>query len=460
MVEKNVRRIMDVSGTEQRAAETVLNAAITEPETFDAKELNRILHLFESKDKTVRLSASWALGLVVSANPEAVSGSVRALASLLESEPEAVHEDIIRALGYVAAEYPELVRDALEDLDLRDDVHDKQLIASIRERALGDSVTTLTGEASEYQGLGNAAEDDDPVEETPDRAERSRPPDEPPPTPPSVDARREAFDPVKSRGSGSHVDLWLVRYSTREGTHSALLKLIQHRAPAAFDAEFTETLDEWQSVDDHDAIVPVVAHGTIPKPWFVVEYQEGGRLSDRLGSLSDREARWVIDRIVDAVCHAHGSGVIHGGLTPRNVIFSRTYEDNVWPYPKISNWGISQLLCQLSALPMGVPPMYAAPEQVAPDQFGGVDGSTDIYHLGLIVYELLTGRLPFDGQPGVVLRKVVEQQPPPASQFNDKLSAGVDTVLAKCFRKSKLYRYNTVQDFRTELRGALSGGSV
>jgi len=206
--------------------------------------------------------------------------------------------------------------------------------------------------------------------------------------------------------------------------------------------------------------VPVVAHGTIPKPWFVVEYQEGQRLSDRLGSLSDREARWIIDRIVDAVCHAHGSGVIHGGLTPRNVIFSRTYDGNVWPYPKISNWGISQLLCQLSALPMGVPPMYAAPEQVKPDQFGGVDASTDIYHLGLIVYELLTGRLPFDGQPGVVLQKVVEEQPPPASQFTDELSDGVDTVLAKCFRKSKLYRYNTVQDFRTELRQALSGGAI
>jgi hypothetical protein len=68
--------------------------------------------------------------------------------------------------------------------------------------------------------------------------------------------------------------------------------------------------------------------------------------------------------------------------------------------------------------------------------------------------------LPFDGQPGVVLQKVVEEQPPPASQFTDELSDGVDTVLAKCFRKSKLYRYNTVQDFRTELRQALSGGAI
>jgi len=152
--------------------------------------------------------------------------------------------------------------------------------------------------------------------------------------------------------------------------------------------------------------------------------------------------------------------VTHGGLTPRNVIFSRSYDDNVWSYPKISNWGISQLLCQLSALPMGVPPKYAAPEQIAPEDFGGVDASTDIYHLGLILYEMLTARLPFEGQPGVVLQKAVTEQPPPASQFNDDLSEGIDTVLAKCFRKSKLYRYNTVQDFRTELNQVLSGGSL
>lgn len=451
---------MNVSGDEQRAAETLLTAAVTEPETFNASEIKRVLHLFESRDETVRLSASWALGLVVSANPEAVSGSVRALASLLESEPTRNHDHIIRALGYVSAEFPELVRDAIEDLDLGEDASYKQLIAAVRDRELSGSVTTHTGEASEYRGLGLVDDDPEPTEEPPERDQRSRPPEEPPPTPPAVDAKREDFEPVKSRGSGSHVDMWLVRYVTGSGTHSALLKRIRHRAPAAFDTEFTETLDEWQSVDDHDAITPVVAHGTIPQPWFVVEYQEGRRLSDRLGELSDRQSRWIIERIVDAVCHAHGSGVIHGGLTPRNVIFSRSYDDNVWSYPKISNWGISQLLCQLSALPMGVPPRYAAPEQVAPEEFGGVDASTDIYHLGLIVYELLAGRLPFEDQPGVVLQKVVTEQPPPVSQFTDELSAGVDTVLAKCFRKSKLYRYNTVQDFRTELNQVLAGGSL
>ncbi|MFW5977671.1 MAG: protein kinase domain-containing protein [Halohasta sp.] len=461
MVETYLREIMNAWGRDQRTAETLLPAAVTEPETFNASEIKRVLHLLESRDETVRLSASWTLGLVVSENPDSVSGSVRALASLLESEPTRKHDDILRALGYVAAEFPDLVRDAIEELDLGDDASYKQLIGVVRDRELSGSVTTHTGEASEYSGLGTVDDDDpEPAEERPEREQRSRPPEEPPPTPPAVDARRDDFEPVKSRGSGSHVDLWLVRYTTQTGTHSALLKRIQHRAPASFDAEFTETLDEWQSVDDHDAIVPVVAHGTIPKPWFVVEYQEGGRLSSRLGSISDRETRWIIERVVDAVCHAHGSGVTHGGLTPRNVIFSRSYDDTLWSYPKVSNWGISRLLCQLSALPMGVPPRYAAPEQVAPEEFGGVDASTDIYHLGLIVYELLAGRLPFEDQPGVILRKVVTEQPPPISQFTDDLPESVDTVLAKCFRKSKLYRYNTVQDFRTELTQALGGGSL
>ena len=221
---------------------------------------------------------------------------------------------------------------------------------------------------------------------------------------------------------------------------------------------FTETLESWQSVDDHDAIVPVIAHGTIPKPWFVVEYQEGRRLSERLGSISYREARWIIDRVVDAVVAAHGAGVLHGGLTPRHVIFSRTYEDYTWSYPKLSNWGIPQLLCQLTALPMGVPPRYAAPEQIDSEQFGSVDASTDIYHLGLLIYELLAGRLPFEGQSGMLLRKIVTDEPPPPSYYNSDIPESVDVVVRKALRKSKLYRYNTVQDFQTELREAIGGG--
>ncbi|MFW6321155.1 MAG: protein kinase domain-containing protein [Halohasta sp.] len=452
---------MSYSGSDQRTAEAVLNAAITEPERFDADRLNRVIHLLESRDQTVRLSASWALGLVVSANPEAVAGSVRALASLLESEPRTVHQDIYRALGYVSTHYPRLVREAIEELDLEEAAYKKRVISAIDgyEPPGEGNVISSTGVATEYEGLGAVAptpeKPDDGPEET---TQRRGPPSEAPPTPPAIDARREVFDPVESRGAGSHVELWQVTYETREGAHSALLKQLRHNAPAAFDAEFTETLTEWQSIDDHDAIVPVIAHGTIPKPWFVVEFQEGQRLSDRIGSISRRESRWLIDRVVDAVCHAHGAGVIHGGLTPRNVIFSRTYDEALWNYPKVTNWGISRLLCQLTALPMGVPPQYAAPEQVDPDGFGGVDAATDIYHLGLIVYEVLTGRPPFVEQPGMALKKAIEETPLPPSHFNGALSEAVDTAVTKALRKSKLYRYDTVQDFQTELRQALSGG--
>ena len=121
---------MDASGANQQAAETILRQAITEPGSFDAEGVSRMLSLFESRDKTVRLSASWALGLVVSVTPEAVAGSVRALAALLESEPESRHEEVIRALGYVESEYPDLVREAIEALDLDDDGAEKRIISA------------------------------------------------------------------------------------------------------------------------------------------------------------------------------------------------------------------------------------------------------------------------------------------------------------------------------------------
>lgn len=453
---------MDVSSHNQRTAQTALRTAVTDPGSFDRKQIKQVVQFFTSADRTVRLSASWTLGLVVSEQPTVIMGSIQPLASLLESEPDATHEDIIRALGYIESEHPRLVREAINSLDIADDAYKKRVISAIESyEPSGDGNVEMTaGPETEYEGLGAVAPETTQSSVQSDQQQQSsRPPSSPPPTPPRIDARRNVFEPVNSQGAGSHVELWQVTYETRSGTHTALLTQLRHAAPPAFDTEFTETLTKWQSADDHDAIVPVVAHGTIPRPWFVVEYQEGRRLSDRLGSIGRREAHWIIDRLVDAVVHAHGVGVIHGGLTPRNIIFSHTYEEgNTWLYPKISNWGISRLLCQLTALPMGVPPQYAAPEQVDAETFGSIDATTDIYHLGLIMYELLAGRLPFEGQSGDVLRKITAKQPPPVSYYNSDIPESVDIVISKALQKSKSYRYNTVQDFQTELQAAISGG--
>jgi len=453
---------MSIQGSTQRIAESALKQAITDPESFESGHVQRFVRFFQHGDKTVRLTASWALGLIVSANPDVVAGSIKPLASLLESEPEHTHDEIIRALGYIETEHPELVREAIEEVDLEGDAYKKQVVTAIDgyEPSGEGNVDIHVGPATEYEGLGAVApEAKTKTRRVSEDQQRKRPPTEPPPTPPAVDARRGDFEPVATEGTGSHVKLWQVTYETGAGTHTALLKQVRHNAPPAFDEQFTQMLTEWQAVDDHDAIVPVVAHGTIPKPWFVVEYQEGRRLSERLDEVEYREARWLIDRIVDAVANAHAAGVLHGGLTPRHVIFSWTYEDHTWDYPKISNWGIPPLLCELTALPMGVPPRYAAPEQVDPEQFGGVDASTDIYHLGLIIYELLAGRLPFVGHPGELLTKVVSEEPPPPSYFNSDIPESIDVVVRKALRKSKLYRYNTAQDFQAELRDAIGGGS-
>ena len=452
---------MNIQGSTQRIAESALRQAITDPESFETGHVQRFVRFFQHGDKTVRLTASWTLGLVVSANPEVVVSSIKPLASLLESEPKATHDDVIRALSYIETAYPQLVKEAVDELDLSDGSYKKRVISAIDSyEPSGEGKVQITaGPATEYEGLGAVAPETKSKRRSSTQAQQpNRPPTSPPPTPPPIEARRGAFEPVTSRGAGSHVELWQVTSETASDTHTALLKQLRHPAPPAFDAAFTDTLTDWQAVDDHDAIVPVVAHGTIPKPWFVVEYQEGQRLSERMGSVGIREARWLIDRLVDAVVAAHSAGVLHGGLTPRHVIFSRTYEANTWDYPKISNWGIPPLLCQLTALPMGVPPRYAAPEQIDSEQFGRVDASTDIYHLGVLIYELLAGRLPFGGQPGVLFQKIVTEEPPPPSYYNSEIPESVDVVVRKALRKSKLYRYNTAQDFQAELRDALTGG--
>ncbi len=451
---------MDSAEGHRAVAERALKTAITAPESMTKAQLRRVFRLFESGDKSIRLSASWTIGLLVSERPEALSGSVRSLVSLLKSEPESTHEDIYRSLAYIATYHPKLVRDAIEEIDLNEPEIERRVVRAIdgyQPPGDGSVTVTATSGVSEFETVitrdtgGKHAEKRQP---TP-RSSPGRPPEQPPPTPPAVEGRSDSFTPVKSLSSGSRVAHEQVRYTTTQGDHTAMRKSLRESVSTEFDAEFTDAARQWQAVDDHDAIVPVIGYGTIPTPWLVVEYQHGRRLSQRTGSLPRPEAAWIIDRVVDALCYAHGRGVIHGGLTPRNVVFTPSYDDELWAYPKVSNWGLSRLFRRFSDLPLGVPPAYAAPEQVAPETFGSVDAATDIYHLGGIVYEVLTGRPPFVDHPGMILRKVATELPSAPSEHNAALPSAVDTVVLKSLQKAKLSRHGSVHDFQAELSGAL-----
>lgn len=188
--------------------------------------------------------------------------------------------------------------------------------------------------------------------------------------------------------------------------------------------------------------------------YLVTELVNGVPLRKKIrpGGLPPREAgRWVLD-LVEALSHAHSQGIIHRNLKPENVMIRAD------GFLKLVDFGLARPLTARSNLTlpgavMGTP-AYMAPEQVRPE--GLVDGRCDQYTLGLLLYELLTGRRPFDQKQVVQLLYSQVHQPPPSLL---EAVAGLDPLLDQVFRrmvaKRPEDRYPTLQDARPDLKRAL-----
>lgn len=204
---------------------------------------------------------------------------------------------------------------------------------------------------------------------------------------------------------------------------------------------FQSAIDRWYRTDDHDAVARLVDHGTRPAPWFVSELGAPGSLAERDTPFPPMEARWVLSRIADALHYAHSAGVLHGGIDPGAVTFVDVIEDpDAWAYPRVGDWGLREALGPTEEA-FDVPRRYAAPEHVSPDRFGGVDAATDIYGLGVIGYELLTGNAPVR-EDGVVR---------PAKAVAPGVPDALSTVLTKCLNAAKMERYASAAAFQRDL---------
>jgi serine/threonine protein kinase len=169
-------------------------------------------------------------------------------------------------------------------------------------------------------------------------------------------------------------------------------------------------------------------------PFLVMRYMGGGALSDRLrrGPLSAREAAQVLARLAPALDLAHTRGVVHRDLKPANILF----DDNGEPH--ISDFGIAKLTNsqQQTELTRGM--IVGTPHYMSPEQARGepLDGRSDLYALGAIVFEMLTGKLPFDAEnpTGVMMKHIIDPVPELA-RVQPNLAADwqrvVDTALAK-----------------------------
>src|SRR5579872_1339646 len=210
--------------------------------------------------------------------------------------------------------------------------------------------------------------------------------------------------------------------------------------------------------NDHVARVFDVGQLDDGVPYMVMEFLEGADLSNwlhRRGPLPIEQAVDFVLQACEAVAEAHRAGIVHRDLKPANLFCVERPDGSL--FIKVLDFGISKvstgthssLSMTSSAAIMGTP-FYMSPEQM--DSARVVDGRTDIWALGIVLYELLTGLRPFGGQtlPEVCVNIATRPAPPIRGQRPD-VPSGLEAVILKCLEKSRSDRFSTIGELTTAL---------
>jgi formylglycine-generating enzyme required for sulfatase activity len=195
------------------------------------------------------------------------------------------------------------------------------------------------------------------------------------------------------------------------------------------------------------------------QPYFVLEYVGGGSLADRLkavGRFSPRDAATMVAKLADGMAAAHRKGVVHRDLKPANVLLTETGE------PKITDFGLAKIgqsdMTETGAV-MGTA-CYMSPEQAA-GKNREVGTPADVYALGAILYELMTGQRTFQGESAMAMfQQVLTQEPPRPRVIDRKIPRDLETICLKCMDKDWRKRYGTAAELATELRAFLDGRPI
>ncbi|MCP4164390.1 MAG: serine/threonine protein kinase [Chloroflexi bacterium] len=247
------------------------------------------------------------------------------------------------------------------------------------------------------------------------------------------------------------------------GRRVAIKVMLPHLAETAgFEARFCREAQVVASLR-HPHIVQLYDFDIVDgRAFMVMEYLDGGTLSGRLQDarlkedpLSLGEIARLLDPLGAALEYAHKQGIVHRDIKPGNILF--TADDQ----PVLSDFGIARLLADTAQLTASGG-IIGSPSYLSPEQAMGqpVSARSDIYSLGVVVYEMATGRVPFAGEtPSTVLFKHVQEAPQsPASVYANVPETVADVILI-ALAKDPALRFDRASEFARSFRSALLGKS-
>jgi serine/threonine protein kinase len=210
----------------------------------------------------------------------------------------------------------------------------------------------------------------------------------------------------------------------------------------------------------HPNIVPVFDFGCEGGLYYMVmEFIDGPTLKAELGKRSrmgqpfdPKEAIRILVAIGSAVDYIHGQGIVHRDLKPANIMFTSEGE------PMLTDFGIAKIVGAKRYTMTGA--ISGTPAYMSPEQGQGERGDerSDIYSLGVILYEMVTGRVPFQAKtPYTIIMKHIQDPPPLPRAVNPQLSESVERVILKALSKAPDDRYQTAGEMTRALQMAIEG---